>query len=154
MIYTQIKKEQILNTDIKNLWDFMSSPKNLSRITPKSMLFKITSKNKNDKIYPGMIISYKVAPLLNIPITWVTEITHVKENKYFVDEQRIGPYKIWHHEHIFKPLDDKKILVTDIITYVPPFGFIGKILNKILIKKKVEGIFDYRERILEDMFNK
>ena len=154
MIYTQIKKEQILNTDIKNLWDFMSSPKNLSRITPKSMLFKITSNNKNDKIYPGMIISYKVAPLLNIPITWVTEITHVKENKYFVDEQRIGPYKIWHHEHIFKPLDDKKILVTDIITYVPPFGFIGKILNKILIKKKVEDIFDYRERILEDMFNK
>ena len=154
MSYTQIKKEQILNTDIKNLWDFMSSPKNLSRITPKSMLFKITSNNKNDKIYPGMIISYKVAPLLNIPITWVTEITHVKENKYFVDEQRIGPYKIWHHEHIFKPLDDKKILVTDIITYVPPFGFIGKILNKILIKKKVEDIFDYRERILEDMFNK
>ena len=154
MSYTQIKKEQILNTDIKNLWDFMSSPKNLSRITPKSMLFKITSNNKNDKIYPGMIISYKVAPLLNIPITWVTEITHVKENKYFVDEQRIGPYKIWHHEHIFKPLDDKKILVTDIITYVPPFGFIGKILNKILIKNKVEDIFDYRERILEDMFNK
>ena len=137
MSYTQIKKEQILNTDIKNLWDFMSSPKNLSRITPKSMLFKITSNNKNDNIYPGMIISYKVAPLLNIPITWMTEITHVKENKYFVDEQRIGPYKIWHHEHIFKPLDDKKILVTDIITYVPPFGFIGKILNKILIKKKV-----------------
>ena len=154
MSYTQIKKEQILNTDIKNLWDFMSSPKNLSRITPKSMLFKITSNNKNDNIYPGMIISYKVAPLLNIPITWVTEITHVKENKYFVDEQRIGPYKIWHHEHIFKPLDDKKILVTDIITYVPPFGFIGKILNKILIKKKVEDIFDYRERILEDIFNK
>ena len=154
MSYTQIKKEQILNTDIKNLWDFMSSPKNLSRITPKSMLFKITSNNKNDKIYPGMIISYKVAPLLNIPITWVTEITHVKENKYFVDEQRIGPYKIWHHEHIFKPLDDKKILVTDIITYVPPFGFIGKILNKILIKNKVEDIFDYRERILEDIFNK
>tara|TARA_Y100001954_G_C15319835_1_gene364739 strand:- start:49 stop:513 length:465 start_codon:yes stop_codon:yes gene_type:complete len=154
MSYTQIKKEQILNTDIKNLWDFMSSPKNLSRITPKSMLFKITSNNKNDKIYPGMIISYKVAPLFNIPITWVTEITHVKENKYFVDEQRIGPYKIWHHEHIFKPLDDKKILVTDIITYVPPFGFIGKILNKILIKKKVEDIFDYRERILEDIFNK
>ena len=154
MSYTQIKKEQILNTDIKNLWDFMSSPKNLSRITPKSMLFKITSNNKNDNIYPGMIISYKVAPLLNIPITWMTEITHVKENKYFVDEQRIGPYKIWHHEHIFKPLDDKKILVTDIITYVPPFGFIGKILNKILIKKKVEDIFDYRERILEDIFNK
>ena len=154
MSYTQIKKEQILNTDIKNLWDFMSSPKNLSRITPKSMLFKITSNNKNDNIYPGMIISYKVAPLLNIPITWMTEITHVKENKYFVDEQRIGPYKIWHHEHIFKPLDDKKILVTDIITYVPPFGFIGKILNKILIKKKVENIFEYRERILEDMFNK
>ena len=72
MSYTQIKKEQILNTDIKNLWDFMSSPKNLSRITPKSMLFKITSNNKNDNIYPGMIISYKVAPLLNIPITWVT----------------------------------------------------------------------------------
>ena len=152
MSYTQIKKEQILNTDIKNLWDFMSSPKNLSRITPKSMLFKITSNNKNDNIYPGMIISYKVAPLLNIPITWMTEITHVKENKYFVDEQRIGPYKIWHHEHI---LEEQKngVLMTDIITYVPPFGLIGSVMNILFIKNKVNKIFDYRNQILNKLFN-
>ena len=98
MAYTQIKRTQLIKTDIDTLWEFMSSPKNLQAITPKSMLFKITSDNKDEKMYPGMIISYKVAPVLNIPMTWVTEITQVKKHAFFIDNQVIGPYKLWHHQ--------------------------------------------------------
>lgn len=153
MAYTQIKRTQLIKTDIDTLWEFMSSPKNLQAITPKSMLFKITSDNKDEKMYPGMIISYKVAPVLNIPMTWVTEITQVKKHAFFIDNQVIGPYKLWHHQHIFEPTKDG-ILMKDIITYAPPFGIIGKIANIIFIKRKVESIFDFRFKILEERFNK
>ena len=98
----QIRTEQFLNTTLDNLWDFVTSPQNLKKITPKYMNFVIKSENRLEKIYPGMIICYKVSPILKIPTTWVTEITHVKKNKLFVDEQRVGPYKIWHHEHLFR----------------------------------------------------
>ena len=153
MAYTQIKTEQLIKTDIDTLWEFMSSPKNLQAITPKSMLFKITSDNKDEKMYPGMIISYKVAPILNIPMTWVTEITQVKKHAFFIDNQVIGPYKLWHHQHIFEPTKDG-ILMKDIITYAPPFGIIGKIANFLFIKRKVESIFDFRFKILEEKFNR
>ena len=152
MSYTQIKRKQLINCNIEKLWDFISSPKNLKKITPKSMSFDIQSNNSEEKIYPGMIIIYKVSPLFKIPITWITEITHVKEKKYFVDEQRVGPYKIWHHEHI---LEEQKngVLMTDIITYVPPFGLIGGVMNILFIKNKVNKIFDYRNKILNKLFN-
>lgn len=153
MAYTQIKRTQLIKTDIDTLWEFMSSPKNLQAITPKSMLFKITSDNKDEKMYPGMIISYKVAPVLNIPMTWVTEITQVKKHAFFIDNQVIGPYKLWHHQHIFEPTKDG-ILMKDIITYAPPFGIIGKIANFLFIKRKVESIFDFRFEILEEKFNR
>lgn len=152
MACTQIIRKQILKKDIKEIWDFMSSPSNLENITPKSMDFQILSKNTDQKMYPGMIIKYKVTPLLYIPMTWVTEITHVKEKKYFVDEQRIGPYKMWHHEHIFEQKNEG-ILMTDIITYVPPFGVVGSISNFIFIKNKINKIFDYRQEVLNRIFN-
>ena len=117
------------------------------------MGFEITSDNKEDKMYAGMIISYKVKPMLNIPLKWVTEITHVKEKKYFVDEQRVGPYKMWHHEHIFE-IKKEGVLMTDIISYVPPFGILGTIANLMFIKKRVNTIFDYRNIVLEKMFKK
>ena len=153
MIHTQIKRNQILKTDIDTLWKFMSSPNNLEKITPKEMSFNITSKNHNKPIYPGMIITYKVAPVLSIPINWITEITHVKKNKYFVDEQRIGPYKLWHHEHRFEILNEEGVLMEDIITYIPPLGILGEFINKIFIKNKVNRIFDYRRDILTKIFN-
>ncbi len=152
-MYTQIIKKQLIKTDIENLWDFMSSPKNLDRITPKEMKFNIKSKNKDQKMYEGMIITYTVTPLLNIPLNWVTEITHIKKNKYFVDEQRLGPYKMWHHEHIFEEKEDG-ILMTDIITYAPPMGVLGDIANKLFINKKVHNIFNYRKKIIDQIFNK
>jgi ligand-binding SRPBCC domain-containing protein len=152
-MHTQIIKKQLIKTDIDNLWDFMSSPKNLDTITPKEMKFNIKSNNGNKKMYEGMIITYTVTPLLNIPLNWITEITHIKKNKYFVDEQRIGPYKMWHHEHIFEQKEDG-ILMTDIITYVPPMGVLGKIANFLFINKKVNNIFDYRKKIIDQLFNK
>ena len=153
MAYTQIKRTQLIKTDIDTLWEFISSPKNLQAITPKSMRFKITSDNKDEKMYPGMIISYKVAPILSIPMTWVTEITQVKEHAFFIDNQVIGPYKLWHHQHIFTQTKEG-ILMEDIISYTPPFGIIGKIANLLFIKRKVESIFDFRFKILEERFNK
>ena len=115
------------------------------------MLFNITSKIKN-KIYPGMIISYHVAPILNIKLNWVTEITQVCEKKYFIDEQRIGPYSLWHHQHIFEK-ECNKVKMTDIVTYKPPFGLIGRIANSLFIKKQLESIFEYRRNKMDQIFN-
>ena len=151
MSYTQIIREQLIKTNIDDLWDFISSPNNLEKITPNYMHFNITSNNKDQAMYAGMIIAYRVTPLFNFPLKWITEITHVKEKELFVDEQRIGPYKMWHHEHIFKIKKDG-VLMTDIITYIPPFGLLGKLANYLFIKKKVIGIFDYRNKILDQIF--
>jgi ligand-binding SRPBCC domain-containing protein len=151
-MHHQLKYSQKLNCTIDEAWDFITSPINLEGITPKSMSFKITSDNPEQKIYPGMIITYKVAPLLGVKMPWVTEITHCEDHKYFVDEQRLGPYKMWHHQHI---LEDHKthVVMKDIITYIPPFGIIGSIANALFIRNKVSSIFDYRYKILEERFN-
>lgn len=152
MGFYQLKREQFIKTDIATVWDFISSPKNLKEITPKFMGFDITSGNGHEKMYQGMIVSYIVRPMLNIPTTWVTEITHVKDTHYFVDEQRIGPYKLWHHQHIIIE-QDGGVLMKDIVTYQPPFGILGTIANVLFIKKKLNQIFKYRFKIVEEKFN-
>ena len=151
MIY-QFKTKQLLKSDLETVWDFVSSPRNLKKITPPYMGFDITSKDLPLKMYPGMIISYKVSPLLSIPTTWVTEITQVEKHKFFIDEQRIGPYTMWHHQHFLEETKDG-ILMTDIVTYKPPFGILGSIANSLFIKKKLKSIFDYRFVALEKIFN-
>lgn len=150
MAVYQYKRTQLIDTDLERLWEFISSPKNLAVITPSSMNFKIQSEVP-EKMYPGLIIKYKVSPLPFYRTSWVTEITHVEEFKYFVDEQRHGPYKIWHHEHILEPTD-KGIRMTDIVTYEPPFGILGSMSNTLMIKNKIKSIFDYREKVLEELF--
>ncbi len=152
MSYTQIIRKQIIKSDIESIWKFMSSPRNLDEITPKWMNFEITSKNTNQNMYPGMIITYNVTPFLNLKMVWITEITHIEDHILFIDEQRIGPYKMWHHEHRFEQVDDG-ILMTDTITYVPPFGLFGMLANHLFIKKRITKIFDYRKNILEKIFN-
>lgn len=152
MSHFQFNREQFIQTDLETIWDFASSPKNLKEITPDYMLFDITSKNLPEKMYPGMIISYKVSPLFNIKMNWVTEITHVKDYHFFVDEQRLGPYKMWHHQHHFEKKDNG-ILMTDIVTYIPPFGFLGNIANSLFIKKQLNNIFDHRYKIMDKKFN-
>ena len=151
MGFYQFKNQQTFNQPSDKLWDFISSPRNLKKITPDYMGFDITMNDLPDKMYEGMIISYKVSPLLGIKTTWVTEITHVKEGEYFVDEQRVGPYKIWHHQHFLKPVPEG-ILMSDIVSYKPPFGFLGNIANEIIIKQKLKEIFDYRTKALAQLF--
>ena len=146
----QHKTSQKLNISKNNAWDFFSNPSNLSKITPTWLNFEVKTKLP-EKMYSGMIITYFVRPLLNIPQIWVTEITHVNELNYFVDEQRFGPYKMWHHEHIFKPTDGG-VIMEDIITYVVPFGFFGRIMNRLVIEKKINEIFNYRRNVLIKMF--
>ena len=151
MSYTKIKRQQLIKTDVDTLWNFISSPKNLEKITPKWMKFEITSKVA-DKITSGMIITYRVTPLLNFPLNWVSEITSVKEKVAFIDQQNKGPYKEWIHEHKLE-LTPEGIVMHDIVKYIPPFGIIGRIANHIFIKKRVEKIFDYRKQFLDAMFN-
>jgi ligand-binding SRPBCC domain-containing protein len=151
MAFYQLHKTQIVNGSIEEVWDFISSPKNLKEITPDYMGFEITSKNLSEKMYQGMIIGYTVKPLLGIRMIWVTEITHVEEMRYFVDEQRIGPYSMWHHQHFIEPAG-QGVLMTDIVSYQPPFGFLGAFANTIFISKQLDTIFNYREKIVEKLF--
>ena len=151
MAFYQFKRKQYLETNLDELWRFISNPANLKRITPESMGFDILTEDLPDKMYAGMIISYRVSPLLGIPTTWVTEITHVEEGKYFVDEQRMGPYKMWHHQHFLEPTD-KGVRMTDIISYQPPFAVLGSMANQLIIKRKLEQIFDHRSDVLKSLF--
>ena len=151
MIY-QIKRDLFIKSNINEIWSFASNPYNLEKITPKYMSFKIKTPDLSEKIYPGMIIEYTVSPILNIPFNWVTEITHIKEKSIFIDEQRFGPYKMWHHEHRF--IEQKNgIIMKDIVSYIPPFNFIGHISNTLFIQKKLKEIFDYRENVINQLFN-
>lgn len=153
MGFYQLHKTQKIPATIDKVWDFISSPANLKKITPEYMGFNITSKMLSEKMYPGMIISYKVSPVLGIKMTWVTEITQVKEKEYFVDEQRVGPYSMWHHEHKIEPVEGG-VLMTDIVSYKPPFGFLGSIANSLLIKNQLEEIFEFRTVAVEKMFGR
>jgi len=153
MAYYQLIKTQKIPVTINEIWSFISSPENLKEITPEKMSFTVTSNNGTEKMYPGMIISYKVSPLLGIKLNWLTEITHVKDKEYFVDEQRIGPYSIWHHQHKIEPIEGG-VLMTDIVTYQPPMGILGAIANSLFIKKQLQDIFDYRTIALEKRFGK
>jgi ligand-binding SRPBCC domain-containing protein len=153
MAFYQLIKTQKIPVSIPEIWEFISSPNNLKEITPEHMGFQVTSSSGAEKMYPGMIITYKVSPLLGIKLDWMTEITHVREYEYFVDEQRIGPYSIWHHEHKIEPIKGG-VLMTDIITYQPPLGFLGAIANSLIIKKQLKEIFDYRVLALDKKFGK
>lgn len=143
---------QNLPIPLAEAWDFFSSPANLSKITPAKMNFIIKSNFSPDtKMYPGMMISYKVSPVFGIKMNWTTEITHVKDHVYFVDEQRTGPYAIWHHEHHFKEIKGG-VEMTDILTYAIPFGIIGQIANAVLVEKEVQKIFEYRTGQVDKLF--
>lgn len=151
MGFYQFRTVQKIPSSISEVWEFISSPANLKKITPDHMGFDILTSELPEKMYPGMIIAYKVSPILGLKMTWVTEITHVREKEYFVDEQRVGPYAIWHHEHKIKSIDGG-VLMTDIVSYKPPFGILGTIANGLFIRKQLKAIFDYREKAVIDIF--
>jgi len=151
-IYT-LKKIQNFPITLEKCWDFFSNPSNLELVTPPELGLEIISELP-DTIYPGMIIQYNVSPLLGIKQTCVTEITHIKEPEYFIDEQKIGPYTFWHHQHHFKKIKDDMIETSDIINYSLPFDPFSRIIHNLFISKRLNYIFDYREKVLSQKFGK
>jgi ligand-binding SRPBCC domain-containing protein len=157
-IYTLYRK-QLLPISMGEAWDFFSTPKNLNELTPEDMNFKILSgidplsAGQDQKTYAGQIIQYKITPFAGITMNWTTEITHCVAGQYFIDQQRFGPYKLWHHQHHFKQTDHG-ILMEDILHYALPLGWIGRLFAGKFIQKKVESIFDYRYKKLEKLFSK
>lgn len=148
----RLHKKQKLPISITEAWGFLSSPANLKIITPDYMSFDILS-GADRPMYPGQIIQYIVTPVLGIKTKWVTEITHVKDKHYFVDEQRFGPYSLWHHKHFIKEIEGG-VEMEDIIDYKVPFGWFGQLVQPILVKPKLEEIFEYRTKKLEELFGK
>jgi ligand-binding SRPBCC domain-containing protein len=148
-IYTLHKKQQ-LPISLHQAWEFLSNPKNLKVITPDYMSFNIVS-DIDRPLYTGQIIQYIVTPLLGIKTQWVSEITHIEEKKYFVDEQMYGPYALWHHKHFVKEIPGG-VELEDIIDYKVPLGWLGQLVHPFLVKPKLEEIFNYRQEKLLELF--
>lgn len=148
-----LKTVQNIPVDLDTAWDFFSNPANLQAITPQNMGFQILSHHHGSKMYAGQIIEYKVKPVLGIPIYWMTEITHVENRKHFIDEQRFGPYQLWHHQHHFKEINGG-VEMTDIVHYRNPLGFLGNIANSLFVKNQLKQIFEYRFQKVEELFGK
>ena len=146
-----LKTVQHLPITLEQAWDFFSSPANLKEITPANLGFNIVSQHHGEKMYAGQIIEYTVKPVLGLPLYWMTEITHVEDKKYFVDEQRFGPYSMWHHQHHFKATANG-VEMTDIVHYKLPFWFLGDIANMLFVNQQLKTIFDYRHKIVEKKF--
>ncbi len=148
-LYT-LQSLQKLPISQKEAWDFLSDPANLKTITPDYMGFEILS-GGDRPMYAGQIIQYLVTPVAGIKTKWVTEITHVKQGEYFVDEQRFGPYSLWHHKHFIRPIDGG-VEMEDIIDYKLPLGFLGRLVHPILVAPKLQEIFNYRREKLRTLF--
>lgn len=138
---------------IEQAWDFFSDPLNLEALTGGGMDFRIISTHHGEKMYAGQIIEYNLRPLLGIKMYWMTEITHVEHYRFFVDDQRFGPYSLWHHQHHFKEVEGG-VEMTDIVHYKLPFWFLGDIAHAMFVKKKLEDIFDFRYKTIEKMFSR
>jgi len=146
-----LKRKQILPISIHEAWKFFSSPTNLEVITPTRLKFQILSISGGDKMYAGQIIRYKIQLFPWWSMDWVTEITHVDEPHHFVDDQRFGPYALWHHQHSFKEVPGGTEM-TDELHYAIPYGIFGRLANRFFVEREVKGIFDYRFRVLETYF--
>ena len=147
----QYTSKQELPTTMEQAWTFLSDPKNLKRITPDYMGFDIIS-GAERKMFSGQIIQYRLTPLLGIPFRWVTEITHLQEGEFFVDEQRFGPYTFWHHKHFIKKTENG-VVMEDLVDYKLPLGPLGWLAHVLFVRAKVKQIFDYREKALNEIFN-
>lgn len=146
-----LKTEQTVQAPLDKVWSFFSTPKNLNALTPSDMAFQVTSGNV-DKMYQGQIISYQIEILPKIKQSWVTEITNVQPKEFFVDEQRFGPYAMWHHEHHFQAIDAQTTQMNDIVSYKLPLGLLGKIITGKAIQNRVRTIFEYREKAVNEIF--
>lgn len=147
----RLHRIQRLPLSVEAAWSFFSDPRNLVRITPPSLDLRLRAGFETGALYPGMILVFRVRPFLGIPVTWVTEIAHVDEPRLFVDEQRFGPYRFWHHKHLFRPVPGG-VEMEDLVDYaLPPVPFSGA-ANKFLVGARLAEIFDFRKRALEELF--
>lgn len=145
-----LTRKQFIPISLQEAWPFFSTPRNLEAITPDFLNFSITS-NVPDEIYSGLIITYKIAAVARIPMTWVTEIKHVESLYRFVDEQRIGPFQFWFHEHSFQPVNGG-IEMTDIVHYQMPWGWLGELVHSVFIRRRLNAIFDFRRAYIEGLW--
>src|SRR5664279_2814452 len=146
-----LKTVQKIPTDLETAWSFFSDAGNLQAITPKNLGFTILSDTKDATMYPGQIIEYIVRPVLGIPIYWMTEITHVQDRLFFVDEQRVGPYRLWHHQHQFRDIAGG-VEMTDRVHYRNPLGILGTLANRFFVEGQLRTIFEFRFRKIEELF--
>lgn len=152
MIIHPFQQKQSLPISLEEAWEFSSNPNNLLKLTPDWMHLKLKGHVPNE-MYAGMKIRQELKPVLGIPLTWVTEITQMEEKVYFIDEQRVGPYRYWHHEHRLHEVPTG-VEVIDTLHYALPFNIIGEIVHQLVVKKKVVEVFDYRYETLEGLFGK
>ena len=151
MAVHSLKTVQLIPAPVSEAWPFFADPSNLAAITPAYLDFNIVSKHHGRTMYAGQIIEYTIKPLLRVPLYWMTEITHVETEKYFVDEQRFGPYSLWHHQHHFKPVDGG-VEMTDLVHYKMPVGPAGRFANRLFVRQQLQSIFSYRFKKVEERF--
>ncbi|MCU4154477.1 SRPBCC family protein [Carboxylicivirga sp. A043] len=151
MAFYQFTCRQYIDASLEEVWDFIATPSNLNRITPQSMGFEILTSDLPSQMYEGMIIHYRVRPLPFYTTEWVTEITHIKHGDYFVDEQRVGPYKMWHHQHRLQP-SGSGVEMFDIVSYQLPMGLLGRLGNYLVVTNRLKQIFDYRKKAIDEYF--
>lgn len=145
-----LERKQTLPVSVEQAWEFFSNPFNLVKITPPYMDFRITSPMQND-IYAGQIITYTVRPLFNRKVNWTTEITHVEQPHFFVDEQRFGPYRFWHHQHRFKEVEGG-VEIHDLVHYLLFHDQFTGLINRLIVAPRLRRIFDYRSKTLKEIF--
>ena len=146
-----LKRFQRLPVSIDKAWQFFSNPMNLPEITPSWLRFELTQ-TVPKSVYSGMIISYRLTPLPYIPVNWISEITHVKAPDFFVDEQRFGPYRFWHHQHKFNACGSETEM-TDIVHYAMGYGMLGELAHRFIVSPRLENIFDYRYEKISRLFS-
>lgn len=146
-----LKTVQRIPTDLETAWSFFSDPRNLQAITPAHLAFTILSETNEAKIYAGQVIEYIVRPVLGIPVYWMTEITQVRDRQFFIDEQRVGPYRLWHHQHHFRVVEGG-VEMTDWVHYRNPLGFLGNMANRYFVEGQLRKIFEFRFRKIEETF--
>ena len=148
-----LQSSMMVNASLDEAWKFISVPENLSRITPPEMNFSITFQSALDDkaMYAGQIISYRVSPMPFFRASWVTEITQVQERKFFIDEQRFGPYRFWHHQHILSEKENG-VEMRDIVSFKLPLGWPGNFLGGWFVKRQLKNIFNYRTLKMGEIF--
>jgi ligand-binding SRPBCC domain-containing protein len=149
----QLERTTTIPITLDEAWEFFSRPENLNVLTPDDLQFEILSNISGQEMYAGMIIQYRISPFTGVRFNWTTEITHCEEKRFFVDEQRFGPYSFWHHQHHFRE-EQGQVKMTDIVHYGLPFGPLGTLAHAVFVRKKLEHIFSYRTQKIAALWNR